>query len=37
MNPLLLDLPERIETPRLLLQVPKAGYGKEVHRAIAIK
>ena len=34
MNPILMDLPERIETPRLLLQMPKAGFGQKLHEAI---
>ena len=33
-NPILTDIPEVIETSRLLLQVPKAGFGREVHEAI---
>lgn len=34
MNRLLIDLPEVIETKRLKLQMPKAGFGKIVHEAI---
>ena len=34
MNSLLIDLPEVIETPRLKLQMPKAGFGEVVHQAI---
>ncbi len=34
MNPILLDLPETIESPEILLQMPKAGFGKELHQAI---
>jgi ribosomal-protein-serine acetyltransferase len=30
MNPLLLDIPERLQTPRLLLRVPRAGDGAMV-------
>jgi RimJ/RimL family protein N-acetyltransferase len=33
-KPILIDLPEVIETSRLLLKVPKAGYGPDVHAAI---
>lgn len=33
-NLILFDIPEVIETPRLYLQMPKAGYGKQVHEAI---
>lgn len=33
-KPILIEVPETIETPRLILQMPKAGYGKEVHEAI---
>ncbi len=34
MNKILVDLPELIETPRLKLQMPKAGFGKKLHEAI---
>lgn len=34
MNRILIDLPEVIETPRLVLQVPKAGFGEKVHQAV---
>jgi RimJ/RimL family protein N-acetyltransferase len=34
LNRLLLDIPEVIETPRLTLQMPKAGYGAAVHAAL---
>lgn len=34
MNKILIDLPAIIETPRLKLQIPKAGFGKRVHEAI---
>ncbi len=34
MNRLLIDLPEVIETPRLRLQMPKAGFGKDLYEAI---
>lgn len=34
MDPLLINLPELIETPRLFLQVPKAEFGRQVHEAI---
>jgi len=33
-KPILIDLPEVIETSRLLLKMPKAGYGAEVCEAI---
>lgn len=33
-KPILIDIPEKIETERLLLQVPKAGYGKLLYEAI---
>lgn len=33
-KPILLDLPEQIETARLYLKMPTAGYGQEVHEAI---
>lgn len=33
-KPILIDLPEVIETSRLLLKIPKAGYGPKVHEAI---
>lgn len=34
MSRILIDLPEVIETPRLKLQMPKAGYGEKLHQAI---
>lgn len=34
MNPILIDLPEIIETPRLLLRPPKPGDGAELNAAI---
>lgn len=34
MNKILIDIPQQIETPRLMLQMPKAGYGKKVYNAI---
>lgn len=34
MNRILIDLPETIETKRLILQMPKAGMGKKIHEAI---
>ena len=34
MNRILIDLPETIETERLILQMPKAGFGKKLHEAI---
>ncbi len=34
-DPLLLDLPTSIETPRLLLRPPRAGDGPAVHEALA--
>jgi RimJ/RimL family protein N-acetyltransferase len=34
MNPLLLDIPDRIETARLVLHAPRAGEAEEMHRAI---
>lgn len=34
MSKLLIDLPETIETDRLILQMPKAGFGKKLHQAI---
>lgn len=34
-NPILLDIPDVIETSRLRLEVPKAGMGEKVHQAIA--
>jgi ribosomal-protein-serine acetyltransferase len=34
MNKILLNLPEVIETPRLKLQMPMAGFGEKVHAAI---
>lgn len=33
-QPILIDLPESIETSRLLLKAPKAGYGQNLHEAI---
>jgi RimJ/RimL family protein N-acetyltransferase len=35
MNPILIDIPEVIVTPRLKLQMPKAGFGEAVQQAIA--
>lgn len=35
MNPILIDLPEVIETSRLKLQMPRAGFGEKMHQAIA--
>lgn len=34
MKRLLIDLPETIETSRLILQVPTAGFGKDLYPAI---
>jgi RimJ/RimL family protein N-acetyltransferase len=34
MNRILIDLPEAIETPRLRLQMPKAGFGGKLHQAM---
>lgn len=34
MSRILINLPEVIETPRLRLQVPKAGYGERLHEAV---
>lgn len=34
MNRILIDLPEIIETPRLKLQMPKAGFGEKLYQAI---
>lgn len=34
MNKILIDLPEVIETPRLKLQMPKAGFGKSLYNAV---
>lgn len=34
MNKILINLPETIESPRLILQTPKAGFGDAVHEAI---
>lgn len=34
MNKVLIDLPETIETSRLILQMPKAGFGAKLHAAI---
>ena len=33
-KPILIDIPEAIETSRLLLQIPKAGHGQGLHEAI---
>jgi hypothetical protein len=33
-NPILIDLPETIETSRLYLKKPTAGYGQDLHEAI---
>jgi hypothetical protein len=33
-NRILIDLPEVIETPRLKLQIPRAGLGEKIHQAI---
>lgn len=35
MNRILIYLPEIIETPRLRLHIPKAGFGKQLHYAIS--
>ena len=35
MNRILIDLPEVIETSRLKLQMPKAGFGEKLHTAIS--
>ncbi len=35
MNRILINLPEIIETPRLILQMPKAGFGEQLHHAIS--
>ena len=35
MNRILIDLPEVIETSRLKLQMPKAGFGEKLHNAIS--
>lgn len=35
MNKVLIDLPEVIETPLLILQMPKAGFGQHLHQAIS--
>jgi ribosomal-protein-serine acetyltransferase len=35
MNKILIDLPEKLETNRLILQIPKAGFGKKLHEAMA--
>ena len=34
MRPILIDLPEIIETSRLKLQMPQSGFGEKVHQAI---
>ena len=34
MNRILINLPEVVETSRLKLQMPKAGFGQEVYDAI---
>lgn len=34
MEPALIEVPERIETPRLVLRAPRAGDGAAIHRAI---
>lgn len=34
MNKILIDLPEIIETPRLKLQIPKAGFGRQLFSAV---
>jgi ribosomal-protein-serine acetyltransferase len=34
MNHILIDVPETIETERLTLQMPKAGFGKKLYEAI---
>jgi hypothetical protein len=34
MSKILIDLPEVIETPRLKLQMPCAGFGEKLHAAI---
>ncbi len=34
MNKILINVPELIETPRLTLQMPMAGFGEKVHAAI---
>ena len=34
MSKILLDVPEAIDTPRLKLQMPTAGFGEKVHAAI---
>lgn len=35
MKPILFDIPEVINTSRLILQMPKAGFGEKLHAAIA--
>lgn len=35
MKPIMIDLPELIETPRLKLRMPKAGAGQKLHQAIS--
>ncbi len=34
MNPILIDIPETIESSTITLQMPKAGYGEGLHQAI---
>jgi len=34
-NPILINIPEKIETSNLILQIPKAGDGAELHKAIS--
>ena len=34
MDKILIDLPETIQTQRLILQIPKAGFGRKLHAAI---
>lgn len=34
LNPTTLDIPERIETKRLILQAPQAGFGEDLYAAI---
>ena len=34
MNKILINLPEVIETPRLKLLMPKAGFGEKIYQAI---
>lgn len=35
MSKILIDLPETIETDRLILKMPKAGFGEKLHAAIS--